>query len=248
MPFTELKKSRLKNGDVAIVLSHSRMGQGHAGLAFHDEKQELRILHLAWHHELKNELVSQLKDCWVANSLKLKPYSLKRLHAYVMLVARQNNVVNYGIDFGGIKNSFGPTGKYSPSKDSDGLTCATFPLAVMYGCAVYPVKLESWPATEENRKWGEFVCKQLADTPAVTADHVEAVKSHIQGLRLTPFELGGASLVNIRDWPASYNKVTPFAQVSREQLGNTCPWPFIAPTRREPQAAAIAPKLAVRQA
>ncbi|WP_148664543.1 hypothetical protein [Herbaspirillum robiniae] len=247
MPFAELQKSRLKNGDVAVVLSHSRMGQGHAGLAYYDENQELRILHLSWHHDLKNELVSQVKECWVANSLKLKPYSLKRLHAYVMLVAKQNKLVNYGIDFSGIKNSFDPAGRYSPPKDSDGLTCATFPLAVMFGCAVFPINLETWPATEENRKWGEFVCRYLTETPTVTADHVESVRNHIQGLRLTPYELGGASLVNVKDWPASYNKVSPFAQVSKDQLGKSCPWPFIHSARREPQVAAM-PKAAARQA
>lgn len=208
----------------AIALSHSNMGAGHVGIAFHSAKEGPQVLHLAWHVRMEVECVPvELKTCWAAAPLELPTIASKQVVAVVRTIAKRRAMIAYGINFLASRDSFSANGAYRPPKGSNGLTCASFVLEVLRAARIDLLRSETWRSNDSNVQWGQRVCDHLAKS--ATSDHVEAVKRDVSGIRLLPTEVAGAARLGQQHWPASYDQVQQPAADVWAELCSVCPPP-----------------------
>jgi hypothetical protein len=160
--------------------------------------------------------------CWICTTLLLPPSASKQLVAFVRAISKKRPQINYGIGAIAAKGSFSANGSYSPPKGSDGLTCATFVVEVFRAVAIPLMDYSSWPAGTANVSWGNSVCTELQRTGA-EADHVDAVRKNIGGLRVRPYEVVGAAMLSPNQRPASYTDVQPGATSADTALNAICP-------------------------
>jgi hypothetical protein len=225
MQLTNLCSLSFGKDQLAIALSHSPMGAGHIGIAFHSAKEGPQVLHLAWHVKLQTDAIpDELKTCWAAFILPLPPMASKQVVALTRVIAKRQARIAYGIDFQASENSFSANGAYSPPKGSNGLTCASFVLEVLRRGSVDLIKSSSWRANPLNVEWGQQVCDLLSQT--APPEHVEAVKRDISGIRLRPAEVAGAAALGANQWPADFDQVQEPASQVWNALNTVCPPPM----------------------
>ena len=206
MGLANLQAVLFTKDQLAVAVSHSEVGAGHIGLAFHSAKHGPQVLHLAWHQKLQVESVPlELQTCWASSVLKLPAAASKQIVAYVRAVATRGARINYGLDFIAAKGSFSSNGSYKAPKNSYGLTCASFVVETLRGAMINLVKESTWRADPANIEWGNCVCNLLAKT--ADPEHVAAVRLSINGLRLRPFEVAGAGELGHKMWPADFDLV-----------------------------------------
>jgi hypothetical protein len=209
---------------VAIAVSHSRLGAGHIGIGFHSVKSGPQVLHLAWHRRLEvHQIPDGLGACWAGSPLPVPPVASKQLVAFVRAVAARCPKINYGLNFLTARGSFAANGSYRPPKNSNGLTCATFVVEVLRGGRIDLIKEGTWRADAANVEWGNAVCAQLERPPAADADHVALVRGNISGLRVRPFEVAGAADLGHASWPADFDSVQAPARQVAADLASICP-------------------------
>ncbi len=223
MAFAHLAENSFAKDQLAIAVSHSHMGAGHIGLAFHSAKSGPQLLHLAWHRKLEVDAVPLgLKTCWAFAALGTPPAATKQLIAFVRTVATRGAQINYAIDFIASRGSFALNGSYKPPKGSHGLTCASFVLEVLRGGLVNLLDESTWVADEANIAWGREVCDSL-EKSQVDNDHLTAVRRSVSGLRLRPFEVAGAGELGSKAWPVTYQAVQQPANGVEAELLPICP-------------------------
>lgn len=222
MAFANLIGVPFSAGQVAIAVSHSHIGDGHIGIGFHSAKAGPQVLHLAWHQRLEvHAIPNELQMCWAAETLPTPPSASKQIAAFIRAVASRGPSINYGIDFLAARGSFSANGTYKAPKGSDGLTCSTFVVELLRACAVNVIKVETWKPSAENIAWGNLICDHLAKS--VTADHVAAVRKNVNGLRVRPFEVAGATHLGPEKWPADFESVQQPATNVGSELSGICP-------------------------
>jgi hypothetical protein len=163
-----------------------------------------------------------LKACWISSPLNIPSGASKAIVALARTVASRGATINYGINFIAAQGSFSANGTYKPPKGSDGLTCATFVVELLRAGKVDLVKSSDWKAYEANVAWANLVCQYLEKTVNIDMDHINAVRSNINGLRMRPFEVAGAAGIDPRCWPVDFEDVQAPAADVANQLRNTC--------------------------
>lgn len=207
---------------MAISVAHNRAGGPHVGISFHAVLAGPQILHLKNHLDLASEKIDPaLELCWIAAPLELPPSASKQVVAYVRTVAKRLARINYGTNFLAAKGSFDPKGSYKAPKGSLGLTCASFVLEVLRGASVKLIDEVTWKPTPENRAWAEDVCSWLIKF--ASAEHVEAVRRGIDGLRLHPWEVAAAGSLPFKQRPAAFEKVSGPASAIDAEITAACP-------------------------
>jgi hypothetical protein len=227
MALTDLRATPLlfEANEIAIAVTHSRIGDGHIGICFHSPKDGPKVLHLAWHEQLRiNAIPGELQFCWAGEVLGLPPATAKAVVGIVRAVAARRATIRYGLNFIAAYGSFYPNGKYKPPRGSDGLTCASFVVEVLRAAMVNLVREDTWRADAANEAWCESVCALLTQQ-GVDADHVTSVRRNISGLRMRPFEVAGAARLGPRYWPADFDSVQGPAMEIRTDLHAICPPP-----------------------
>ena len=228
MALANLNTVQFTKDQLAVAVSHSHIGAGHIGLAFHSAKNGPQVLHLAWHRKLEVDAIpGGLKTCWAASILGVPPSASKQLVAFVRAVATRGATINYAVDFIASKGSFSPNGNYKPPKNSNGLTCASFVVEALRGGMVNLVKDSTWRADPANVAWGHAVCDELMKT--ADADHIASVRKSLNGLRMRPYEVAGAGELGRARWPANFDEVQAPAAVVGAELLPICPLPIPLP-------------------
>src|SRR5437879_3896379 len=129
---------------VAVAIGAIDAGQQHIGVLHRDhESNSVLMLHLAWHHRLKNDVPDQT-FLWV--DPPFHPRRLVQIAAICRQVWRSNKA-------GGIPYAFSPpndcfdaqTGAFLFGPTRLGLTCATFVLAIFDCAGLKLVDYGSWP-------------------------------------------------------------------------------------------------------
>jgi hypothetical protein len=214
--------------EIAIAVSHGLFGEGHIGICFYAAKDGPKVMHLAWHEQLRiNVIPTDLQNCWAAATLGVPHAASKAIVGIVRSVAARGATIRYGLNFIAAYGSFSPTGKYKPPKGSDGLTCSSFIVEVLRAARVNLVKEDTWRAEIENTAWANRVCDLLIQKGA-DVDHVASVRKSINGLRMRPFEVAGAARLGPSSWPADFDSVQEPAAAVRIDLNAICPPPAVA--------------------
>ncbi|QDQ25640.1 hypothetical protein FNU76_04315 [Chitinimonas arctica] len=225
MAFQNLNDVQFSADQVVIAISHSDFGGGHIGIGFHTAKAGAKIMHLAWHHRLEMQEIPDFsrKSCWAADVLVIPPLASKQLVAFIRAVATKCPKISYGINFLAARGSFQANASYKPPKGSDGLTCATFVIEVLRAGKVNLINGDTWMPTPQNVSWGNNVCALLEKW--ADAEHVDAVKRNINGLRIRPFEVAGAAQLGYKKWPVDFQGTQQPASDAENQLPQICPPP-----------------------
>ena len=196
-PFSEVNH-------VGVVIQRTEHGL-HSGLLYQLPNSEPRILHLAFHHMLRDEPAA-LPYRW--SDMGLDEDNKLVLATLLSRIAATEPRINYGFDSDGA--CFDPeTGDMLPLPIGKGLTCATFIVAALRTYRFRLLDPATWPERPEDREWEEAILNLLAEY--ATADHVEAVRSSVGAKRLRPDEVVGAATLSDDYWPASFQSARGLA-------------------------------------
>ena len=158
MPFVRLDPTSFSKEEIVVALTHSRLGGGHVGVAFHS-KDGPRLFHLNWHVDLKLDEFP-VAGCWTSVAVALPNKTAKQVVAVIRGIAQRMPKINYGVNFIAAKGSFKDR-RYCAPKDSDGLTCASFVVEVLLHAGVDLIRRETWEKSAANEDWGNRVVRGL---------------------------------------------------------------------------------------
>src|ERR1700722_13657039 len=210
-----------KMGFVAVAIN---IFGTHLGLLYRLNMAEpIRFLHLAWDHDLKNELFDSAKpEIYFWTRIAIDP--LREQH-----VAQECEDVFVGNPDGipyGFGEPFGrydDTGKFIASSGCVGLTCSSFVASVLEGAGVSIIDRNGWGVSCNDAAFFDWVIRMLRgefpDRPkAKRESHVPAIQAQIAAgaYRYQPMQIAGAATSEII--PVSFQEVVKLAEEVRIKL------------------------------
>jgi len=182
---------------VGIALGYTDVNQVHIGILYKSQRTDL-LLHLAWHHALRNdELNGNLDDRIRKFHFVIPDIPKERIRSFSALCKRisQRQNIPYGINYD--KTRFTEEGYLIIGDDEYGLTCATFVMAVFKQAGFDLMKSIDWPAgRKKDIEWHAQIVAKLKETQAqfqISKEHIRNIESEIGCARFRPIEVAGAS-------------------------------------------------------
>lgn len=198
---------------VWIGIIEPKPGQRHCGLIY-QITGTLRILHLAFHHLLRDEPYGG--DYWWS-PVGLDPDNQAALAAIISTIATGHPMIPYGFDLSGIVFDK-VTGAILNAPPGTGLTCSTFILAVFNTFNFHPTKLESWMIRPGDDNWQKDMIALMVDHGAAD-EHTAAVRNHSKSARFRPEEVVGCVSTNSDEWPIEFDKAVSLASEVLADMG-----------------------------
>jgi hypothetical protein len=202
--------------DVGIAIRATDVARQlmHVGLLYRSTDGEQRFLHLAFHHDLQDQVAPVnaryfWADCaWLA----LPDFEVvgDTLVSYIESV-REETKVPYGFD--GADVHFDGGGHYVSLDQVKGLTCATFIATVLESAGIPVVDLTTWQPREDDEKWRAIIMDALQER---APDRATEVAQSPMEFRLRPDEIAGAS--SGTKVPLVFQEALTAAQPIRAQL------------------------------
>lgn len=187
----------------AVVLCRTEHGNFHVGLLHRAEKGRASMLHLGWRDYLSTEWpwlrLRVCPDC--------EPENRRLAAGYCRLIwrkFRQTRTFPYAL--GDFASTFDAEGNLVLKRDSPGLTCATFVMAVFRASGVELVDEVGWPVrVDEDRRWLAAIAN------FAHPEHLNLLRAQVeQGVaRVHPHELVGACTLS--PLPATFDKASTAA-------------------------------------
>ena len=183
-----------------IAVAKSGENQRHVGFVFKSNDDEKSLFcHLAWHLKLCFDPPADWRVNEQRGKLFWKNLSLTKLNrmflAGFLRDIQANNTGNeltYGFDMP--LPCFDEDGKYVPTDEGKGLTCATFVLAV-YENLKYPLlDIAEWPNRDEDEEWQNKILDWLKQSGVASQKHLDAMKQDVGSVRLKPEEVAAAAI------------------------------------------------------
>jgi hypothetical protein len=134
---------------VAVVLCEGAVGL-HAGILYQDPHQQTRVLHLAWHHQLRDDPHDE-HDGWLGITPLLDEIDQRVLLGACRSVAKHRAALQLPYGFRYQHSRLDQDGNFIPGPGESGLTCATFVLAVFRMAALDLLDLPSWEQRPAER-------------------------------------------------------------------------------------------------
>jgi len=205
----------LVNGvGIAIRATDVVRQQMHVGLVYRSSDGEQRFLHLAFHHDLRDESAPVSPHYFWADCawLSLPDYDVvgEALVAYIESV-REETELPYGFDASGVQ--FDGGGHYVSLDATKGLTCATFIATVLESAGIPVVDLATWQSRPDDEAWRAIIMEALQEIAPARA--AEVAHSTLE-FRLRPDEIAGASIST--QVPLVFSEAIAAAQPIRNQL------------------------------
>jgi hypothetical protein len=222
MPLLNATKISFAKEQVAITLGRGLFGS-HLGVAFHSANEGAKVLHLAFHKQLRTDPFPSDNSCWVCCVVDLPPHASIQLVAMLRGLSKKRPHIGYGLNLFAGRGSIGPTGTYNAPKGSDGFTCATIIAEVFRVSALPLIDEASWKPDKKNLAWGNAVCCLLAVLHPDEPDHIQAVRKNNIGLRVRPEEVAAAAVIKFASRPVSFSVASTNATAAFNCLDATCP-------------------------
>ena len=207
---------------IAVCIQKISDEQRHLGIFYKDdETDKVRFLHLAWHYMLQDE-EAPLQARWVESNLNST--LRKQLWAYISMLASSPTRIPYG--FENYSQSIDPnTGIYLKTGAGEGLTCASFVLAVFDAHGLQMINQLNWPNREDDENWQKDIIKILEGRLShpnpnlrVSQEHIEGMKQSMGFVRIRPEEVAGAFGLSSQDWALDSDQVIPVGEDIVKQL------------------------------
>lgn len=190
-----------------VAICNIREGQNHCGLAYRRGVDEIRILHLAFHVDLRDE---QLNAPYRRVSFGLDAANQLVVAGFAIAMSRAEPGIPYGFNDDGIV--FDPkTGELLEAPAGRGLTCATFVTALLRHLGYELIDRATWPERETDTNWRAGMIDLIRQYGG-DDDHVDALLSSPFAVRIRPEEVAGASGVEFGDWPVDYDSAYELAE------------------------------------
>jgi len=176
----------------AVAILPIRAEQRHTGLIYKTD-DELRMLHLAWHHRVRDEEASSVHSV----PLKLNIIQSGLVATACGIVAARFGRLGaeqlpYGLRH--CASAFVGEGKLNIAGRTSGLTCATFVLAVLDYAGIELLDIATWPERLEDVQWQEQIIALLElGSPRAEPEHVAAVRADMPCARVRPEEVAAAA-------------------------------------------------------
>lgn len=193
LPITEVRH-------VGIALQAIDPSQRHIGILHRSTRtSEILQLHLAWHHELRNDS-PKTNSVWVDPALP--PPRAKQVAAFCRKVWRQNGKrIPYAFSFP--NDCFdADNGAFLLGVSCIGLTCATFILAIFQAVGLRMVDESTWRNRDDDENWQRSIIELLREHGA-PEEHVRAVEREVGAIRIRPEDVGGAAAYE--PWPVVFD-------------------------------------------
>jgi hypothetical protein len=214
--FTQQERPLSFLAHVGIAVRCVERAYQHIGILHRDVSAgDVMLLHLAWHHDLRNHRPGN-DYLWI--DIPLSHFHLRQIAAICRLIGEGNP--------DGLPYAFSPpngcfdatTGRFLIGPTRYGLTCASFVLAVFETAGLPLVRYETWPNQRpDDRNWQEFVLSRLRDSnPRASDAHIAALQEEIGAVRYRPEEV--ASAATLTDIPASFQIVQPLSMQLLDKL------------------------------
>jgi hypothetical protein len=182
-------------------------GQYHIALLYKVSEKPARIRHQCDHLELRDKQAGGIDYLWtdIAALSSLN----KRLIANKMSRAGGDKVP-YGVGFRQDgKYLDKKTLKYAVTEPGQGLTCATYIIAVMETLGFFPFDRKRWTSTTEDTNWqAKMIAQQTAQHPSA-GKHFEAERAHIGEPRFRPEHVVASAYPLI--WPLTQETANEIA-------------------------------------
>lgn len=156
--------------------------QRHVGLIYSDGEYPPRFCHLAWHYTLCDE---HLPTEYLWGQSGLDQINKIFMAAYVMQLQQNAQSVPYGISY--TTPCFDINGKYISQPIGQGLTCATFILAVFESKGIYLLNRDAWQTRDDDEEWQNQIMDLLSRR--ASPEHIEAMKSNLGDVRFRTEEV-----------------------------------------------------------
>ena len=186
--------------------------QLHCGILYKLDDAPVRMAHLAWHFDLRDEAAP---SDYFWTEVNLDETNRRVLAAFASVIGSNEGGIPYGLDAAGAAFDRG-TGEYIDPPIGKGLTCATFVVAVFGSYGFDLLNEDSWPNRECDTAWQEKIVGNLQANGA-SAEHIDAIRSDIGAKRFRPEEIC-RRFAGMADWPVQFADIRPIAEAIREQV------------------------------
>lgn len=175
--------------------------QRHIGILYRSPQTgEVRFLDLAWHFRMRD---SAARQGGLVIPSGLDETNARLMAAYCRLVVEANDrgEIPYGIAYEG-SGFDSRTGIWLFGPDGDGLTCATFVIALFEAQGLPILVRSEWPGRETDQEWQDQILALLSNAPEVEPEYVERQREKIGAARFRPEEV--AAGVESTDPPLTF--------------------------------------------
>lgn len=201
---------------LGVTIHATKLGHHVGFIYFSEEDEEPRLLHLAFHHDLKDEPLSSYH---FVDSLRWAPLGLEEenrlvLRGLLRRILAANDPIPYGFNAQGL--TFDEMGRLAAGPPGKGLTCATFILSALRTYAFELLDEWRWPQGGYNAAWLEPILAYLE--MHACPEHVEAVRGDIDARRFMPAEVAGSAASDEGGWPVGYADARALAEAVEREL------------------------------
>lgn len=193
-------------------------GQNHVGFIYRGLGGEIKICDLCWHRHLRNAPFND--TAYMVCSVTLEPVNLKYLAAALDDISSFNSAtIPYGIR--APVQSFNSQNQYIGCVAGEGLTCATFVLAVFRENGFKVLDEESWELNEADTQWQTNIVNALRSYFGMTDPvHISEMETMIgQVSRFRPEHVFASGIVEFEKWPINYQDANEMADSILQMLG-----------------------------
>lgn len=194
---------------VAIAIKQFGPNWQHVGILVRAEGSDIALVHLPTHGEFSRE-VPDYSYHWIPSTLDDRLlFSLAEWIAVLWERNQEKGLLPYSIEYCG--RYFSATGEYQRSEIGEGLTCATFVIAVLGDFGIPILDPKTWAKRLSDSRWQKRILETMAERGA-SKEHIEKQKASIGvASRYKPEEVGGAFGI-YRDRAVTYKEVLPIAE------------------------------------
>lgn len=189
MDIYSIKKTGSITSDISAIGFYYNDSQiFHLGLLFIETPgEDAKFLHLARHHSLRTENIGDSRF-WIR--LGLTDRQIRQLAGMCAMISEHNSAsaVPFSIFYDNNRQYFDEKGNYSPSGLGDGLTCATFVMAIFETLGIPLLQTDDWATEIEDQLWHSKIIQDMR-AGAPDQAHFDAMSENIGCARYRPADI-----------------------------------------------------------
>lgn len=207
---------------VVIVVGQSdpldNPDQLHCGIVF-NHQNAFNFIHLAWHFELRHEVDYKRFSEYVFIKSTIHPSRQLSIAAMCrrILVRHSEKNIPYGVQYSG--GGFTSDGVLCLDDKDNGLTCATFILALYRQCGISLIDINNWQKRDSDQDWHKLIIDALKNSRwkfNISESHIENVSKEMGCARFRPEEVAISSAFILI--PADSNDIVSEGEKLRNEL------------------------------
>ncbi len=153
MDIFSIDKSKLSKSDLSAVGFYFNGSEiFHVGLLYlEDPMQDAMFLHLARHHAMRTEVIDD--GFWIRLGLTERQKRLLAGQCAMISTHNTEDSVPFSIFYDDNRQYFDEEGNYVATGLGDGLTCATFIMAIFETLGIPLLRTDNWTIEADDKLW-----------------------------------------------------------------------------------------------